>query len=181
MATPPDFVAGQVLTAAQMNLAGAWVVKRDTIAAGSSSHIVTAAFNADFTNYRVIINGVTCAAGSPNLVAQLRIGASTAATTYFWGGVNNNYTARSDDQSAGTTTSWKIGAVSTVDSNTIDFMVYRPFLAVPTTYVTQANSNIATYFLGGYHNQSTSYDQLVITPASSTLSGGTVIVIGIRD
>ena len=181
MAVPPDFVAGSVLTAAQMNRIGMWLVKTDTIASGSSSHIVTAAFNADYVNYRVIVNGVTCATGSPNLVAQLRIGASTAATTYFWGGVNNNYSARSDDQSSGTTTSWKIGAVSTVDANNLDFMVYRPFLAVPTTYVTQANSNIATYFLGGYHNQATSYDQIVLTPASSTLSGGTVYVYGMRD
>jgi hypothetical protein len=180
MAVPPDFVAGQVLTAAQMNKIGMWLVKTDTIATGASSHIITGAFNADYVNYRIIINTITCAAGSPNLVAQLRVGATTAATTYYWGGMNSNYINRTDENAANTT-SWKLGAVTTVDATAFNFTVYRPFLAAPTTYSSLSQSSLATYQIGGYHNQATSYDQLVLTPASSTLSNGTIYVYGMRD
>jgi hypothetical protein len=48
MATPPDFSVGQVLTAAQMNAVGLWLVKTQTIAAGSTDVTVTNAFPDDF-------------------------------------------------------------------------------------------------------------------------------------
>jgi hypothetical protein len=179
MATPPDFVAGQILTAAQMNLAGGWVVKRDTIVAGSS-HIVTGAFNADFTNYQILITGLTVVTGSPNLTMQLRVGGSTAATAYYWGGSNSNYVAASTEQAANTS-SWKLGLGTTTNAQHYAIQVFRPFDATATTfYCNSANVN-ASYQAGGYHATTTSYDQFVLTPATSTLVGGTVIVIGYRD
>lgn len=181
MTVPPDFVSGDILTAAQMNLAGSWVVKRDTITAGSSSHIITGAFNADYTNYLILITGLYVAAGTPNITGQLRIGASTAATTYFWGGTNSNYTVRTDENSGGTTTSWKLGQASTTVANHFAVQVFRPFDAAVTTFYSNSASTVAAFQIGGYHNQATSYDQFVITPASSTLSGGTITVIGYRD
>jgi len=181
VATPPDFVSGAILTAAQLNLAGSWVVKRDTIAAGSSSHIVTGAFNADFTNYLVLIHGISAAAGLPALQGQLRVGASTAATTYFWGGTNSNYTNRTDENSAGTTTSWRLGYVTTTVGCHFAVQIFRPFDTAVTTFYTNNASSAASYQAGGIHNTAASYDQLVLTPASSTLSGGTIIVIGYRD
>lgn len=180
MATPPDFTTNQVLTSTAMNLVGGWVVKRDTIAAGSSSHICTGAFNADYTNYQILITGMTAAAGTPAIQLQLRVGTSTAATTYFWGGTNSNYTNRTDENSAGTTTSWRIGYCTQTSAHHA-VQLFRPFDAAPTTMYCNHASTSVSYQAGGIHNTATSYDQFVITPASSTLSGGTIIVIGYRD
>jgi hypothetical protein len=180
MAQPPDFVALSTLTAAQMNLVGGWVVKRDTIVAGGS-HIVTGAFNADFTNYQILITGLTVVTGTPALTMQLRVGASTAATAYFWGGTNSNYTARSDENSGGTTSSWKIGLGTTTATQHYSVQVFRPFEATGTTFYCNSASVNASYQAGGVHTTAASYDQFVLTPATSTLVGGTVIVIGYRD
>lgn len=183
MAVPPDFVAGQVLTAAQMNLAGSWVVKRDTIASGASSAIITGAFNADFTHYRVIIHNISVAAGNPNVLFQLRTGTSTANTAYYYGGTNSNYVNRTDVQLANTS-SWIAGYANTSAASTIDCMIYRPFEAATTNYYSLAVSGInASLQIGGAHNTATSYDQLVVSLSTATTfnATATVIVIGIRD
>ena len=54
MATPPVFSAGAVLTAAQMNAIGRWLIKTDTITSGTSKTI-TNAFSDDFDNYRIVV------------------------------------------------------------------------------------------------------------------------------
>jgi hypothetical protein len=41
MATPPDFSSGAVLTAAQMNSVGLWLVKTQTVGTAVSSVAVT--------------------------------------------------------------------------------------------------------------------------------------------
>lgn len=182
MAQPPDFVALSTLTAAQMNLAGSWVVKRDTIASGASTATISAAFNADFTHYRVLIHNISVAAGTPNILFQLRTGSTTANTNYFWGGTNSNYTARSDENSAGTTSSWKVGIANTAATTNVDCMIYRPFEAATSGFQAFTQNTNAQFQIGGVHNTATSYDQLVVSLASSTFNANaTVIIIGLRD
>jgi hypothetical protein len=183
MAQPPDFVALSTLTAAQMNLAGAWVVKRDTIASGASSATISDAFNADFTHYRVVIHNISVAAGTPAILFQLRTGLSTATTTYFWGGTNSNYINRTDENSAGTTSSWKVGYANTTNATMIDCMIYRPFDAAASAFYSLGASTNASTQLGGVHNTATSYDQLVISLSTATTfnATATVIIIGLRD
>jgi hypothetical protein len=53
MATPPTFTAGQVLTAAQMNLVGLWEIKTVTFTAQSPVN-VTDVFSDDFDHYRIL-------------------------------------------------------------------------------------------------------------------------------
>lgn len=182
MATPPDFVALSTLTAAQMNLAGSWVVKRDTIASGASTSTISSAFSADYTHYRVIIHNISVAAGTPNILFQLRTGSTTAATTYYWGGTSNNYTGNTAIQ-ASNTTSWQVGYANTSAASTVDCMIYRPFEAANTnmasTFVTGIN---AAGYIYGHHAQATSYDQLVVSLSASTFNAtATVIIIGMRD
>ena len=183
MAQPPDFVALSTLTAAQMNLAGSWVVKRDTIASGASGATISAAFNADFTHYRVLIHNISVAAGTPNLLFQLRTGSTTANTTYFWGGTNSNYINRTDENSGGTTSSWKVGIAVTTATTTVDCMIYRPFEAATTSFQAFLQNTAAAHQIGGIHNTATSYDQLVISLSTATTfnATATVIIIGMRD
>lgn len=182
MAQPPDFVALSTLTAAQMNLAGSWVVKRDTIASGASTTTISSAFNADYTHYRVIIHNISVAAGTPNILFQLRTGSSTAATAYYWGGNLSNYTANSAIQ-ASNTTSWQVGYANTSASSTVDCMIYRPYdtatTSMASTFTTGINS---AGYIYGHHNTAASYDQLVVSLSASSLNAtATVIIIGLRD
>jgi hypothetical protein len=181
MAAPPDFVAGQILTAAQMNLAGSWVVKRDTIASGGSSATISNAFNADFTHYRVLIHNISVAAGTPTLLFQLRAGITTQATNYQWGGSLNNYAGGSALQANGTS-SWQVGAANNTASGHVDCMIYRPFDAAITGFYSFSATGNAAYQIGGVQTNATSFDQLVISLGSSTFNAiATVIIIGMRD
>lgn len=183
MATPPDFTAGAILTAAQMNLSGSWVVKRDTIASGASSATISDAFNADYTHYRVLIHNISVAAGNPNVLFQLRTGSTTANTAYYYGGTNSNFIGRTDVALANTS-SWIAGYANTSAASTIDCMIYRPFEAATTNYYSLAVSGInASLQIGGAHNSATSYDQLVISLSTATTfnATATVIILGVRD
>jgi len=57
MATPPDFTAGAVLTANQMDAVGLWLVKSQTVGSGVGSVAITDCFNSDFRNYRITFEG----------------------------------------------------------------------------------------------------------------------------
>jgi hypothetical protein len=91
MATPPDFVSGAVLTAAQMNAIGLWLVNTTTFSAVSSVEI-NDCFSADFQNYKIVwsITPSTTA----NISVRLRVGGVDNSTSnYFRAGVANLNTA----------------------------------------------------------------------------------------
>lgn len=181
MATPPDFVAGNVLTAAQMNAVGLWLIKTQTIGSGVSSVTVSDVFSADYENYRIIVSG---GVGSTNSTLRLTIGA--ANTAYYWAAyVSAAYSggSLSAQQSANSTNFDFAGQFST-DSIRSDIELNQPFLTKntfyrsswinPATGGTQATA-------AGYLNNSTSYTAFTLTCASGTLTGGTVYVYGYRD
>ena len=62
MATPPVFVSGAILTAAQMNAVGLWLIKTQTIGSAVSSVSITDVFSSDYDNYLIKITGMTASA-----------------------------------------------------------------------------------------------------------------------
>jgi len=91
MATPPDFTAGQVLTAAQMNQIGLWHISRTTIGSAVVSVTISGCFTADYTNYRVIVSGLTSAstgAGLNMTVAGAGATAHYSTTAYYTAGAS---------------------------------------------------------------------------------------------
>lgn len=180
MAVPPDFVAGQVLTAAQMNLIGLWEVKTQTIGTAVSSVQVTGAFSSDYENYLIMISG-----GAGSTAAGLRLTLGSTVTNYYQGAVRylNDATTATDAVNNGT--SWSTGAMST---NTIDayIILYSPNLAKRTTFTSQhalslAANNGFVQFSGGMLNDATQYTSFTFTPSSGTMTGGTIRVYGYRN
>jgi hypothetical protein len=195
------FVAGNVLTAAQLNDSFAAVgglratvpTSATVTGAGSSATVgthgkvtfataaslsINGCFSASFTNYRVIIDFDS--AGTLNVDARLRVGGAdnTTASSYIWQGLGANNTTISGTRV--TTTSWRLGGASTYATNAMSLDVYRPFEADTTAfYVIGANSNSGALLdvNCGTHNQNTSYDGFTLIPTSSTISG-TVTVYG---
>jgi len=60
----PSFASGEVLTAADMNAVGLWLVKTQTVGTGVPSVVVTDAFSANYDNYLVTISGIKTAAAA---------------------------------------------------------------------------------------------------------------------
>ena len=84
MAVPPVFVAGAVLTAAQMNQIGLWRTKAQTSFSAASSVVADNVFTSDFESYCVIVRYTTTS--TTGIAFQLRVGGVTAATnsTTLW-------------------------------------------------------------------------------------------------
>ena len=176
MATPPDFTTGQVLTAAQMNAVGLWLVKSQTVGTGVSSVTVTGAFSTDYEAYKIIWDGGN---GSTGINLSMKLGST--ATGYYGFACYGVYTAltvfgANDNNAASfTTIGGGDGSMMSVDIDVID-----PYLAKPTR-VRGAFQNATAFgtYVGRLADTS-SYTAFTLTPNVGTLTGGTIRVYGYK-
>ena len=176
MATPPDFTTGQVLTAAQMNAVGLWLVKSQAVGTGVSSVQVTSCFTADYNSYKIVYSGGT---GSANNHLALKFGATT--TGYYGGLVYNNVASPApagvvDNNAAAFT--YAAGGNAVFELANID--VHNPFIAAYTLVNAWNMSFINFGSYNGYLANTTTYSDFTLTPNSGTLTGGTISVYGYR-
>ena len=179
MATPPDFTAGQVLTAAEMNAVGLWLVKTQTIGSAVTTVAVSNAFSADYTNYKILVSGST---GTSNVDMSLQLtGSSTGYSGMYVAGsfAASTLTGFSDNNAASFT---RAGAVLSGDSVNLNVDVVQPNLA-KYTYVTGQvvqSSSAGTYT--GVHKVATAYTGFtLLVTGGANITGGTIHVYGYRD
>jgi hypothetical protein len=179
MATPPVFVSGAILTAAQLNAAGLWLVKKETIGTTVSSVPLTDVFSTDFDSYKIVVNG---GVGSAAALLSCQLGATT--TGYYW--AHNYYTyAGSTGASAGSNSAnfSRVGVISTTVLSS-NFDLVNPFLAKNTivnySYV-DPRTNGEAGAGGGFLNNTTSYTGFTLGVSSGTITGGTISVYGYRN
>jgi hypothetical protein len=178
MATPPDFTAGAVLTAAQMNQLGLFLVTSYTVGSGVSSVVMPEVFSADFDNYRIIFSG---GVGSANN-AQLNLQLGAVNSGYYIAGWFVAYAGGTGVINQNGTTSWFCGFSDTTGNNFV-WDILQPFNAVRTvlSLVSPAiATNRGSAILAGYQNSTTSFEDFTITPDTGTLTGGTISVYGYR-
>jgi hypothetical protein len=178
MATPPDFTTGAILTAAQMNAVGLWLVKSQTIGAGVSSVTVTNAFSADYDNYEIVYQ-----MGDASVLAAFFITFNNSTgSTYSYGGAYNLYGIASFPSETANNTSdgIRIGNVNGDFSSGV-FQVISPFLTTPTHVMSQHADN--TYFSvrGGRDSNVASHTDFTLVAPGATLTGGTIRVYGRRN
>lgn len=181
MATPPDFVAGQVLTAAQMNAVGLWLVKKETIGTAVTSVAVSGAFSADYDNYLVLVSG-----GVASTTNTLNLTLGATASGYYYSGIKlASYAAASiTGDNAQNTTSFPGAGQGTTASLNGRFELFQPFATKNThiLYGTAASTGTGQFHLrGGYLADTTSYTAFTLTTSTGTMTGGTVYVYGYRD
>jgi hypothetical protein len=175
MATPPDFTAGQILTAAQMNSVSLWLVKTETIGNAVSSVVVADAFNNDFDNYLITVNG---GAASTNGIMRIAFGATT--TNYYYQLLFGTW-ANTPFAEGATNANNIQGVGSTITTGLQMFChVFNPFLATRTTVSASryTTSDVGSVF--GLLDNSTSYNSFTLSPSAGTLTGGIVRVYGYR-
>jgi hypothetical protein len=179
MATPPDFTSGQILTAAQMNAVGMWLIKTQSFTADSP--LITDVFTADYEHYVAVLRCTTSITGQYTN-AQL-INASTPKTTnYSRGGLVSTSGGVLAADSAGTSQDgWRIsGQSSTGIYATMTF--YRPFTTAETGYKVEASYSGNYYALGGVQTESYSATgfKILASGNAATLTG-TVSVYGYNN
>lgn len=180
MATPPTFSAGAVLTAAQMNAVGLWLVKADTIGSAVATVTVSSAFSADYDLYLITVSG---GVASVNGAMRIQFGATT--TGYYGSRIGTAYNSDtvivSRDNNATLCNHAGVGTTDTLDA----YMIVNNPYATKRTEITAFTRNPVTtggaHTYNGFVDTATSYTAFTISPAAGTYTGGTVRVYGYRN
>ena len=178
MTTPPTFVSGAILTAAQMSAIGLWQVSNTTVGSAVATHVVSNCFSADYVNYKLVINGLTATDLEAALFLKL---SGTSGSTYFGNDVENKVGTTSIYQvssSNGTSTGCWLGRTSTSGVMGFEAVIYSPFLATSTN-LTNAFAGRTYNGSGGTHDSNAaSSTGFTLSVSSGTISAGTVKVYG---
>ena len=183
MATPPDFTAGAVLTAAQMNKVGLWHVKTVTGGNGAASLPVTDVFSADFIDYKISVTGGTIGSAQ-NL--RMRLG-SSGTGIYYAGYVLVPYNSTGSVIGGGDNgaTYWtQIGYIGATTGAEANITITSPFEARRTGMTCQHGQFTTVALQGsingaGWHNSATSYtDFTIFTTSGNFTSDITITVYG---
>lgn len=178
MATPPVFVAGDILTADQMNKVGLWHISTVTGGNGTSSLAVPDVFSADYSAYRVLLSG-----GTIGTATNLRLRLGSSATGYYSSQEYISFAAAQvlgGDVNATYLNGVGRSEPTTGSDGTIEF--YNPQAAARTRihamFVAMNTTGGAQTTLG-YHNVATAYTGFtVFTTAGNWTSDLTVEVFG---
>lgn len=180
MATPPDFSSGAIMTAAQMNAVGLWLVKKQTIGTAVTSVQVTGAFSADFDNYKIILTG----GASTDTFASLNLTFGSTVTGYDRTGFFMIATPTFQGFYDVNVTSIVSAGIGTPNGLLMNADIYTPFLARPTGFESKAQrqtSNNRAFWTQAFVNNSTSYTGFTLTVSAGTITGGTIRIYGYRN
>ena len=175
MAVPPVFVAGAVLTAAQMNQIGLWRTKAQTSFSAASSIVADNVFTSDFETYCVIVRYTTTS--TTGLAFRLRAGGVTAATNYNRALFTSTTTATSGTATSATSVTGLMNATNGAFESLSIFWVNGPQLASPTSgfgFNSQADGAFtlpAIQLAAFNHSTATAYDGFELTIGTGTTTG----------
>jgi hypothetical protein len=180
--TFPSFTTGEVLTAADMNAVGLWLVKTQTIGSAVATVDVTSSFSSSYDNYIISFAGTTATNAFSLNLALL---SGTTPTTTGWYGTEFycaiGATAWTGQVSAnnGGTVYCSAGTAASGLAAVVE--IQAPFLAQHTRLQYQIADSAFFRNGYGYHNANTSYNGFRVSPTSGTLTGGTIRVYGMRN
>ncbi len=175
--TYPSFASGEVLTAADMNAVGLWLVKTQVVGTGVSSVAVTGAFSAEYEKYLVTLSGGT---SSTTCILGLQLGSTVSAYNGTLIYAAYGATAASVVSTA-TGTSFVYSGIGYTDGAHLTLDIQNPFLTQPTFIRSIWASKVEAGSYGGVMNNTTSYTGFTITPSGgATLTGGTISVYGYK-
>jgi hypothetical protein len=178
MATPPTFVAGSVLTAAQLNAAGLWLVKTQTLPTATNVVTVTDAFSADYANYKIVCSNAVLT-GIANVSMTLGSANSGYYSTRIYNLPNNGTVS---GNGLNNTSGWSYAAQGSTNYLNVNMDVMDPFNARYTrymgTYVIEngADSNFGT--TSGHQASTTSFTAFTLTAGGGNFSGGSLRIYG---
>jgi len=173
----PIYSPGDILTAADMNMLGVYLVKTQTIGTAVSTAVVTSCFSTDYDSYRIVVTGGAASAGTS---LTLQLGSSTAS--YYYGGTLVTYSTGAVTGLAGNNVAnWIVGVGTTANLHA-DVRLNGVALAEITHYhaydgnpVSQARN------WSGVHNVATAYTGFTLaTTGGATMTGGTIRVYGYK-
>jgi hypothetical protein len=175
----PSFSAGEVLTAADMNAVGLWLIKTQTVGSAVSSVQVTGAFSSTYNNYIITwVDGTV----SANSDIGIQLGASTTGYYQFLNyGQSNTSTPLGAGRNNQVNFAW-IGGGTAGQAGHARVEVFGPNLARYTKFLGGAYQNDNIYGTTvGEHRVATAYTDFTLAPGIGTMTGGTIRVYGYKN
>jgi hypothetical protein len=180
----PDFSPGEVLTAAAMDSIGLWLVKTQTLNTGATTVDVTSCFTADYSNYRLVFDGLTT---SSRVIVNIKglVGSTPTSTGYYMSGFEVSLAGALTGRGQTNATSGETGVVGgTVPAGGyID--IYGPQKATRTSWVSHGIdvfTSGAPYRAGnGFQDSNTQFTGIQLFGGASNFTGGTIRVYGYRN
>jgi hypothetical protein len=178
----PDFSPGEVLTASAMDQVGLWLVGSTTVTAQTTG-VIDGCFSSDYRNYMMTVT-VTNGTANNELVAQLRVGGSPAATNYNFvgfGALPNG--SASNGTGGGGATSLALTFIPQSLQSATSFFIGQPNVAVNTFfsgdwYYDDGGTAIGRRIVG-QHKTATAYNGIQVF--SSVNWTGNIRIYGMRD
>lgn len=178
--TYPSFSVGEVLTAADMNAVGLWLVKTVTIGNGVTSVPVTSCFSADFDSYRIVVSGGTV---NSNGSIAVQLNNSTGTTYGQFGYFGNFNTATLNAYGPPNLASWTDAIIASTAGYSAYIDISNPFVSGRiTTGKAHSVSTVSAYDFYLRDTNTNSNTGFTLTPLNPgvTFTGGTVSVYGYR-
>jgi hypothetical protein len=181
--TFPNFSAGEVLRAQDMNAVSSWLIKTQTFSSASNCD-VTGVFSADYENYFAIIQLASSVTGQYTNI-QLLNGSTPKTVNYSRAAyVSTSSGAASADSGATGADGWRLAGQTLSGSSTVNF--YRPFETATTRYSSESvytgASNFQWYVSGGEQTENYSATGFRILASGNVATyTGTVRVYGYRN
>ena len=179
------FVAGDVLTAAQLNdsfaaVGGMRLITSQTIGSAVSSVTVNNVFSATYDNYLINVDG---GVASTDISIRLTFGATTSG--YRFTSWYNGWGSGTVNAAGGATqSSWDLAAQGSTNALNGQIKVFDPFLAKNTIGHWQAvrsNASGENAIGWGVLNDTNSYTSFTLTASSGSMTGGTIRVYGVAN
>jgi hypothetical protein len=179
MATPPDFTDATALAASSLNSIGLWKTASVTLT-GQTTASLTNAFTSDYSNYLFVYN-VRTNTGTTAMRVQLAINGTPNATagSYIVGGRFVGYPGVGAADFNAADPYFGFSFMATFPNNG-HVTISNPFDTTPTSITGNYSSNNAMVVVGGYHNQSVSYNGLYITNSATAALFGQFSVYGMK-
>ena len=174
------FVAGDVLTAAQLNnsyaAVGGWrIVKNETAFTAATQVLCDNVFSSSYTAYKIIIRGTGTTGGGVGL--KLRVGGVAASTNYNQQIVSVSSTTFTGVRQTAQTSYPIFAGSSGTFFQSAECLVTGPALSEGTTFQTNFQISDAGYtvpvvqFIYGNHSTATAYDGFELNAASGNVTG----------
>ena len=174
------FIAGQILTAAQMQalqINSALVpIKYQTIGSAQTSIAVASAFSTTFDNYLIQISG-----GVASTAVELRLQMTGTTSGYYYQLLYGGWAGLALAEGSTTAASFVYTGTGTTSGLMMNCNVMNPFNATAT--MVQAPFMTASLGAGvnsGLLPNTTSYTGFTIVVAGGNVTGGTIAVYGYR-
>lgn len=172
----------QLVTTATCSSGGTAVGGVVTIGSAVSSVTVSSAFSATYDAYKIVVTG---GAGSTNQSLTLTLGSTSTGYYASYFRTTSFSNATYDGQILNNGSGWSESGYGTTSGLGMNIELQSPFLAKTTilsgVYQRGNSTAVGMGTVSGMLNDTTSYTAFTITPATGTMTGGTIRVYGYQN